>query len=415
MLAARTRSRSSAVRRRARALPRACGRPRRPAHARARSRRSLLLVARARVADRRARRGYLFSAHMLQHLLLVLVVPPLALLGAAARRASAPAAAPRLDAPRRSSPGRWASAPCGSGTRRTLCNAAVTSDAGAARSRELSLLAMGARVLVADPRAARRAIACRRSPAVALPLHRVRRRARSSASSITFSPVEVCSAFAPPGRSARRHAAHARRMGPDRAQSDQQIGGLLMWVPACLVYGAGILGVLARFYGASTHAAASDRGRHERGSVSPWPRPSRLEHTRKPEPVPAPTCVGRAAWRFGITFLRGASSPRSFSGGVGGASFVALARRTGLERFVMTREGHPGDSRATAPRVAAGVSARRARRRFLARISVGLGAVHGGGAMAVPLVGFIVAPLFRRVPTTGARWARSTTSRSARR
>jgi menaquinol-cytochrome c reductase iron-sulfur subunit len=40
-----------------------------------------------------------------------------------------------------------------------------------------------------------------------------------------------------------------------------------------------------------------------------------------------------------------------------------------------------------------------ARRRFLARVSVGLGAV-GGVALGAPLVGFVVAPLGRAVPRT---------------
>jgi menaquinol-cytochrome c reductase iron-sulfur subunit len=40
-----------------------------------------------------------------------------------------------------------------------------------------------------------------------------------------------------------------------------------------------------------------------------------------------------------------------------------------------------------------------ARRRFLARVSVGLGAV-GGAALTAPLVGFVVAPLAREVPRT---------------
>jgi quinol---cytochrome c reductase iron-sulfur subunit, bacillus type len=40
-----------------------------------------------------------------------------------------------------------------------------------------------------------------------------------------------------------------------------------------------------------------------------------------------------------------------------------------------------------------------ARRRFLARVSVGLGAV-GGVALTAPLVGFVVAPLARSVPLT---------------
>jgi menaquinol-cytochrome c reductase iron-sulfur subunit len=43
-----------------------------------------------------------------------------------------------------------------------------------------------------------------------------------------------------------------------------------------------------------------------------------------------------------------------------------------------------------------------ARRRFLARISVGLGAV-GGVALGAPLVGFVVAPLGRGVPRTFVR------------
>jgi cytochrome c oxidase assembly factor CtaG len=31
-------------------------------------------------------------------------------------------------------------------------------------------------------------------------------------------------------------------------QADQQIGGLLMWVPACFLYGAAMLATLARYY-----------------------------------------------------------------------------------------------------------------------------------------------------------------------
>jgi putative membrane protein len=30
---------------------------------------------------------------------------------------------------------------------------------------------------------------------------------------------------------------------------DQQLGGLLMWVPACLIYFCGIIGLLGRWYG----------------------------------------------------------------------------------------------------------------------------------------------------------------------
>jgi cytochrome c oxidase assembly factor CtaG len=64
---------------------------------------------------------------------------------------------------------------------------------------------------------------------------------------ITFSPVEVCSVYAHPVD--RLGALTLLRGGwgltPER---DQELGGLFMWVPACLVYGAGILGILARWY-----------------------------------------------------------------------------------------------------------------------------------------------------------------------
>jgi cytochrome c oxidase assembly factor CtaG len=39
------------------------------------------------------------------------------------------------------------------------------------------------------------------------------------------------------------------------APTDQRIGGLLMWVPGCLVYASGILGLLARWYGAPQREA----------------------------------------------------------------------------------------------------------------------------------------------------------------
>jgi cytochrome c oxidase assembly factor CtaG len=64
---------------------------------------------------------------------------------------------------------------------------------------------------------------------------------------ITFSPVEVCSVFAHPVD--RLGVMPLLREGWGlTAEKDQQVGGLLMWVPACLVYGVGILGVLARLF-----------------------------------------------------------------------------------------------------------------------------------------------------------------------
>jgi cytochrome c oxidase assembly factor CtaG len=186
--------------------------------------------------------GYLFSAHMLQHLLLVLVVPPLALLGLAPVLRDHP-------------PGRvgrillrpviaWG---LGVGAmwlwhEQTLCNAASQS-AVIHRVQELSLVVMGTAFWwpILAPREESRlpplgGVAYLFTACVACTLLGVL---------ITFSPVEVCSVFAHPVD--RLGVMPLVRNGWGlTVEKDQQVGGLLMWVPACLVYGAGILGVLAR-------------------------------------------------------------------------------------------------------------------------------------------------------------------------
>jgi putative membrane protein len=189
--------------------------------------------------------GYLFSAHMLQHLLLVLVVPPLLLLGFEPtgeppptehrRRVRIPAVVP------------WG---LGVGAMwlwhaPTLCNAASQS-ALVHRVQELSLLAMGGAFFwpVLSPRTAERlpplgAVVYLFTACVSCTVLAV---------AITFSPVEVCSVFAHPVD--RLGVMPLVRDGWGlTAQRDQQIGGLLMWLPACLVYGAAILAVLARVLG----------------------------------------------------------------------------------------------------------------------------------------------------------------------
>ena len=62
---------------------------------------------------------------------------------------------------------------------------------------------------------------------------------------ITFSPVQICSVFAHPvdRLGVMPLVREGWGLSPER---DQQVGGLLMWVPACLVYGAGIMAQLAR-------------------------------------------------------------------------------------------------------------------------------------------------------------------------
>jgi putative membrane protein len=181
--------------------------------------------------------GYLFSAHMLQHLVLVLVVPPLLLLGftpSGEGRARVPAAIG------------WA---LGVGAMwvwhaPTLCNAASQS-AAVHRIQEASLLGMGTAFWwpILAPRIGQRlpalgGIVYLFTACVACTLLGV---------AITFSPVEVCSVFAHPVD--RLGVMPLVREGWGlTAERDQQIGGLLMWVPACVVYGVAILAVLARIF-----------------------------------------------------------------------------------------------------------------------------------------------------------------------
>jgi cytochrome c oxidase assembly factor CtaG len=181
--------------------------------------------------------GYLFSAHMLQHLLLVLVVPPLALLGLHLRGGEGAA--------------RPAEALAGWGLgvgamwlwhEPTLCNAASTSPL-VHRLQEASLLVMGAAFwlpVIAGRLRPLAGIVYLFTACVACTVLGVL---------LTFSPPTVCSVFLHPVD--RLGVMPLLRTGwgltPDK---DQQIGGLMMWVPACLVYAAGIMGQLARLYAA---------------------------------------------------------------------------------------------------------------------------------------------------------------------
>lgn len=174
-------------------------------------------------------RGVLFSAHMLQHLLLVLVVPPLVLL-------SLPHEPPGTE-----TVGWLRSVPTwGLGVGAmwlwhapTLCDAAAR-DANVLRAQTISLVAMGGAFFlpIFGPRASQRlgtfgAMAYLFFACIACTILGV---------AVTFSPVEVCSVFAHP----------AMNVGIG-AKADQEIGGLLMWVPGCLVYTSCILVMYGRY------------------------------------------------------------------------------------------------------------------------------------------------------------------------
>jgi putative membrane protein len=190
-------------------------------------------------------RGYLFSAHMLQHLLLMLAVPPLVLLGLPRDR-GAPHA-PSLDRSALGYVGPWTA---GVGAMwiwhaRTLCNAAATSPPVQA-FQSATLLAMGLAFWrpILSPRLSDR------MPAFSAVLYLF---AACFACTIlgivvTLSPVEVCTAYAHPADSMGVLPLLRDGWGLS-CRADQEIGGLLMWLPACLVYAAAILATLGRYYG----------------------------------------------------------------------------------------------------------------------------------------------------------------------
>ena len=190
-------------------------------------------------------RGTLFSAHMLQHMLLALVAPPLVLLAVPTTRGTTSGALTS-----RRTPGAlpWA---MGVGAMwiwhaPTLCNAAAISD-GVRALQNLSLPAMGVAFWwpIVGPRIDERlpdmaAVVYLFTACVACTILGI---------AIAFSPVTVCSAYGHTADPLGVLSMVRRQWGVTPAV-DQQLGGLLMWVPGCAAYAGAILAVVARFYGA---------------------------------------------------------------------------------------------------------------------------------------------------------------------
>jgi len=192
--------------------------------------------------------GYLFSAHMLQHILLLLIVPALFLMSlprcVSLGSRSSPLANPLVG---------WFAGVNAMWLwhARPLCNAAVSSHfVGALQISSLLLLGGIFWRQILAPREEERIS----PPGAVLYLFSACVACSILGILITFSPVSVCPIYAQPP---------ADRLGvlnliqsnwgitPDK---DQQIGGLLMWVPMCLVYLAAIIAQLARWF---THPVAS--------------------------------------------------------------------------------------------------------------------------------------------------------------
>jgi cytochrome c oxidase assembly factor CtaG len=201
--------------------------------------------------------GYLFSAHMLQHILLVLAVPALALM-AMPEGAAAPAGMARALNPAVC----WA---CGVGAMwvwhaPALCNAAATSRSVSA-VQTLSLLALGGAFWwqLLAPRESDRMgplqgvvylfAACTACTVLGIIL--------------TFAPVTVCRAYVNPVDRLGIEPMIRGTWGMTPAR-DEQVGGLIMWVPMCTVYLCAIFGQLGRWYAAPAEEALA-KGVHGGG------------------------------------------------------------------------------------------------------------------------------------------------------
>ncbi len=201
--------------------------------------------------------GYLFSAHMLQHLLLLLIIPAFLLL-------SCPSEMPRVGEGKRSETRNlhWLTHPvvgwfAGVAAMWVwhvprLCDAATLSTS--VRGLQMfSLLGLGTLfwwpIIGTTPER-------RISPlAGVLYLFTACVACTVLGIYITFIPLSVCPAFLHNQGSPELLALIRNRWGIS-PQTDQQIGGLIMWVPACLIYFSGIMALLLRWHSGEELGAA---------------------------------------------------------------------------------------------------------------------------------------------------------------
>jgi putative membrane protein len=198
--------------------------------------------------------GYLFSAHMMQHILLLLIVPAL-LLMSLPRSVSLGSRSSLLANPLVGwfagvgAMWLWHAQP--------LCNAAVSSKF-VGWVQIVSLLVLGAifwRQILA-PREDERIS----PPGAVLYLFSACVACSILGILITFSPVRVCPIYAQPPADQLGILNLIQSGWGITPDQDQQIGGLLMWVPMCLVYLSAIIAQLARWFAQPiTSAPAIDK------------------------------------------------------------------------------------------------------------------------------------------------------------
>jgi putative membrane protein len=183
--------------------------------------------------------GYVFSAHMVQHILLVLIIPALLLLSLPR---SFSLRLPYLTYPLIG----WVA---GVGAMwlwhaPTLCNAAATSRTVSA-IQTTSLLLMGSLFWwqVIAPREEQRLS----PPAAIVYLFTACTACSVLGIILTFAPVSICPIYQHPTDQLGILSTIRGDWGLT-SDRDQQIGGLLMWVPMCAIYAAAILAQMARWH-----------------------------------------------------------------------------------------------------------------------------------------------------------------------
>jgi cytochrome c oxidase assembly factor CtaG len=192
--------------------------------------------------------GYLFSAHMLQHILLLLIVPALLLMSlprwVSLGSRSWPIANPFIG---------WSAGVSAMWLwhARPLCNAAVSSPlVNAIQISSLLLLGTIFWRQILAPREEERMS----PPGAVLYLFSACVACSILGILITFSPVSVCPIYAQPPTDRFGIANLIQSNWGITPDKDQQIGGLLMWIPMCLVYLSAIIAQLARWF---AHPAGS--------------------------------------------------------------------------------------------------------------------------------------------------------------
>jgi cytochrome c oxidase assembly factor CtaG len=199
--------------------------------------------------------GYLFSAHMLQHLLLLLLIPPLLLLGLRIFDWKWLNVSGRHSSFRLHPFAAWLAGLSAMWVwhQRTLCDLATTTPAGRV-IQIISLIVLGLLFWwpILGPQLAHRlppllGVVYLSSACVGCTILGIL---------ITFAPVgAVCPVFL--------HAADRLGILPLIREQwgisparDQQAGGLMMWVPACGIYISGVIALLARWYRAGETSSA---------------------------------------------------------------------------------------------------------------------------------------------------------------